>query len=160
MNHPSTQPIGRNLVSLRRWLDSNEIFFNDCGPEVLLFHFDLESGFLRIVCRELESGNIMISTIFPLKAAVNRRAAVGEYLHRVNCCLTKPLLQFDLEDGEVRSTHEIPLMSGLAESTNFEACLSPVLGFADKIFPYLIPVIAGAMTAEFAADQTAAALAQ
>jgi hypothetical protein len=160
MNHPSTQPVGSHLVSLRRWLDSNEIFFNECGPDALLFYFDLESVFLRFLCREMESGKIIVSTIFPVKSAVNRRPAVGEYLHRVNFGLSKPLLQFDLGDGEVRSSFEMPLTMDSAEASDFDACLTPVLGFSQKIFPYLISVMTGAMTAEFAADQTAAALAQ
>lgn len=160
MNPSSTQPVGSRLVSLRRWLDSNEIFFNDCGPDALLFYFDLESVFLRFLCRELESGKIIVSAIFPVRSAVNRRPAVGEYLHRVNFGLSKPVLQFDLGDGEVRSSFEMPLTMDSAEGSDFDACLSPVLGFSQKIFPYLISVMTGAMTAEFAADQTAAALAQ
>lgn len=82
---------------------------------------------------------------------------VGEFLHRLNFELVKPVLQFDHGDGEVRMAVEIALEPNSSEQ-DFHDSLFPTLFFADKIFPYLNFVSTGAMQPEFAADQAAAAV--
>lgn len=145
------------LETVLKWLKANEIFFHCPETGLVFFHFDLENLSVRLMCRQLDSGKLALNLFFPIKAHLTRRPMVGEFLHRLNFVLTKPILQFDHGDGEVRISVEICLGPNSAEQ-DFHDSLFPTLFFADKIFPYLNSVVAGSMSPEIAADQTAAAL--
>ena len=146
----------QNFETALKWLKANEIFFNCPEPGVVYFSFDLESLTVRLLCRQLDSGMLGLVVFFPIKVCPVRRASVGEYLHRLNFFLARPVLQFDYGDGEVKIAVEFSPET--ADEKDFFDSIFSTLFFADKISPSLNSVLTGAMQPEFAADQCAAAL--
>jgi len=138
------------------WLKANEIFFNCPETGVVHFNFDLESLTVRLLCRQLDSGMLGLVVFFPIKVCQVRRVSIGEYLHRLNFFLARPVMQFDYDDGEVRIAVEFSPET--ADEKDFFDSIFPTLFFAEKISPFLNCVMTGAMKPEFAIDQTLAAI--
>lgn len=94
----------------------------------------------------------------PLSAAKDCCAAVGEFLHRLNCNARRKYWEMDYDAGEVRLSCFTDTLVGPLTERHFRALLNSLASAADAVFPYLIVVLNGWMPPEFAADQAEAAV--
>ena len=94
----------------------------------------------------------------PLSAAKDCCAAVGEFLHRLNCNARRKYWEMDYDAGEVRLSCFTDTLVGPLTERHFRALLNSLASAADAVFPYLIVVLNGRMPPEFAADQAEASV--
>ncbi len=93
----------------------------------------------------------------PLSAAKECCAAVGEFLHRLNCNARRKYWEMDCDSGEIRLSCFTDTMVGRLTEPHFRALLNSLIHAADTVFPYLTGVLNGRMPPEVAADQAEAA---
>ncbi len=85
-------------------------------------------------------------------------AAGGEFLHRLNCNARRKYWEMDYDTGEFRLSCFTDTLVGPLTERHFRALLNSLASAANVVFPYLITVLGGQMTPEFAADQAQAAV--
>jgi hypothetical protein len=151
----SSQP--HPIAVIRQLLDREEWAFEG-DDDSLRFRLSLDTQDVEMVCTG-EVGNIVVLCLqSPLRAPKDRRAAVGEFLHRLNYAAVRKVWEMDYDDGEIRlhlftDVVNAPLSEGL-----FKAMLNFLCFQADAAFPYLTAVLNGQMIPQFAADQALAAM--
>ena len=94
----------------------------------------------------------------PLTTAKEGCAAVGEFLHRLNCNARRKYWEMDYDAGEVRLSCFTDTLVGPLTEEHFRVLLNSLASAANAVFPYIITVLGGHMTLEFAADQAQAAV--
>ncbi len=102
---------------------------------------------------------VSIVVRLPFRAAPQHRAAVGEFLHRLDFNAKRKFWEIDHNDGEIRLSAYTDTLLGPLTDRIFRSMLHCLLMTAETVFPYLMGVLTGRMNPEFANDQAEAALA-
>jgi hypothetical protein len=159
MNTNEEIPTPSCIDVVASWLDLNEQnYFVSPEGAVIQFQFDLNEVTLSIGCFKSE-GFFYTVAVFPVKSSKDKRQQVGDYLDGVRHGTLDRAIEvgYSLEDGEVRLRIREDLALTVLDQSVFELILRTLFFYAEKIFPFLICVMTGAMKPEFAIDQTLAA---
>lgn len=131
--------------------------------------FEEDSGFLHLrmtldncqcdlFCAGEAGSQIQVVVGLPVRARKEIRAAVGEFLHRLNFGQDRKFWEFDYSDGEIRLSAYSDLFNCELTAELFGCICQTLLSLADITFPYLSGVLSGVYNPEFAADQALAAI--
>ena len=142
---------------MRQVLQAMDIEFqeNDGRIHALML---LENMVVQVVAWGFPNDLAKVVVRLPLIVAKDCRAAGGEFLHRLNCNARRKYWEMDYDAGEVLLSCFTDTLVGPLTERHFRAFLNSLTSAANAVFPYLITVLAGEMSPEFAADQAQAAV--
>ena len=145
------------LDVMRQTLSSMEIPFQEDDGR-LFTRLGLENVEVQVVAWGYPDDLAKVIVRLPVRAAKKHRAAVGDFLHRLNCNARRKYWEMDCDSGEIRLSCFTDTMVGRLTEHLFRALLNSLVHAADAAFPYLTSVLNGMMPPEFAADQAEAAV--
>jgi len=151
----STKPID-TLGTMRTALRDMGLPFQE-GDGTLFSRIAIENLEVHLICWGDPDDLARIVVRLPLRAAKASRAAVGEFLHRLNFKQRRKLWEMNCDNGEIRLACFINTIAAPLIGSHFCALVESLLTTADAVFPCLASVLTERMTPEFAADQAKAA---
>lgn len=86
------------------------------------------------------------------------RPQAGEFFHRLNFETRRKFWEMDYDSGEMRCSCYTDTISAPLTESLFTSMVQALAHMSDRIFPYVMALISGKMTPDFAADQAIAAL--
>ena len=145
------------LEVMRNVYRKMEITFQE-DDDTIFTRLNLENVEVQVITSGAPDDLASVIVKLPVRAAPKFRAAAGEFLHRLNYGARRKFWEIDHNDGEIRMAAYTDTIAGPLTESTFRGLLHFMLMTADEVFPYLTSVLAGRMTAEFAADQAEAAI--
>jgi len=143
---------------MRNVFDDAELAYEvDAENECLRSEFALSGVDVSVQCHGDNDSLVAVVISFPVRAPVDTRHVVGEFLLRANYALSRQVWEMDFDDGEVRLRIHVDTCFGeCLRPQVFRAVLDYVILMAEMYFPFLNAVMTRAMKPEFALDQAQA----
>lgn len=158
MDHEFLPPATPPLDVIRHALEEGGLRYEDAG-DLLMMVVGLRHVEVQVFCSAESDDLVSILVRLPVRATKEYRAAAADFLHRLNWNSRRKFWELEMDDGEIRLAGYTDTLAGPLAPETFQRLLDAILTTADVAFPYLTAVLNGRMNAEFAADQTEAALA-
>lgn len=140
--------MGRLYDALVMFLQEDDWKFTHMPAETAaLMTFTCENAtylcFARV--RE-EQEQVIVYTIYPLRAPADRRVEVAEFVARVNYGLALGALELDVDSGELRFKTSADVRATLFSLPLLRSLLQTCLATADRYYPGYTGLLYGRMT--------------
>jgi hypothetical protein len=144
---------------MRSVFDEAELAYEVVGEtEFIRSEFALSGVDVSVHCQGDNDSLVVVVISFPVRAPVETRHLVGEFLLRANYALSRQVWEMDFDDGEVRLRMHVDTCFGdCLKPQVFRLVLDYAILMAEIYFPFLNAVMTRAMKPEFALDQAQAA---
>lgn len=154
--------MNHNYENLRHHFENNEFDFEGKLEEhVIVSEFQLENTYVRVrAYADPDQDQFNLSCFLPTTVPEARRAAAGEFLHRINHGLNTGCFHLDPDDGELRFYLGLPLEPDHPLTDGIiTRCIVIAATTVDGFHPALMKVIYAHMTPSQAVEQGEAHLA-
>lgn len=95
-----------------------------------------------------EQEQVIVYTIYPLRAPVDRRAEVAEFVARVNYGLALGNMEMDVDSGELRFKTSADVRATLFSLPLLRSLMQTCLATADRYYPGYTALLYSGMTPE------------
>jgi hypothetical protein len=153
---PLPEPARSSLFdTVALWLDANDwTYTRNTEYQWFSSRYQGDHGEWRLVFDTNESETmcrLLIYSVYPIRVPLLRRAAVADFLARINFGMVIGDFVFDLSDGEVRMKTAADVITGPFPDAQIDRLLRINLGAANQYLAPLLAVAFGDLSPEKAA---------